>query len=120
MNVVPLSLALLVLANVFMTFAWYGHLSFLHDRPLWLAIMVSWGIAFFEYCLQVPANRLGFGALSLAQLKISQEVITMVVFMAFSRLYMKRPLSMDQLYATGCLVLAAYFMFRGGAGEATT
>jgi uncharacterized protein (DUF486 family) len=119
MNAIALSFALLVLANVFMTFAWYGHLSFLHHKPLWMAILVSWGIAFFEYCLQVPANRLGFGALSLAQLKISQEVITMLVFMGFSRWYMKRPWSMDLLYATGCLALAAYFMFRDGAGEST-
>lgn len=109
-----LSLSLLAVANVFMTFAWYGHLSSLKDRPLWMAVLVSWGIAFFEYCFQVPANRIGSGTLSLGQLKVSQEVITMIVFMGFSTWYMKKPLSMDLVYATGCLGLAAYFVFRGG------
>src|SRR2546423_930817 len=82
---------LLLCANVFMTFAWYMHLKNLRDRPLWMAIGVSWGIAFFEYCLQVPANRLGADRFDLGQLKIIQEVITMVVFMFFATLYMKRP-----------------------------
>ena len=93
------ALALLVGSNVFMTFAWYGHLGSLRDRPVWVAVLVSWGIAFFEYCLQVPANRIGYGALSLGQLKVAQEVITMFVFIAFSALYMKRPVSRDFLYA---------------------
>lgn len=105
---------LLLIANVFMTFAWYGHLASVRERPLWIVILASWGIAFFEYCFQVPANRIGYGPLSLGQLKVSQEVITMVVFMGFSTFYMKKPFSMDLVYATGCLVLAAYFIFRGG------
>lgn len=106
---------LLIASNVFMTFAWYGHLRSLRDSPLWIAIAVSWGIAFFEYCLQVPANRMGFGAMSLGQLKVLQELITMVVFMGFAYFYMRRPLSIDYLWATLCLCGAAYFMFRGGA-----
>jgi|SRR5690606_4887084 uncharacterized protein (DUF486 family) len=114
MTPLTISLALLVVANVFMTFAWYGHLSLLADRPLWLVILISWGIAFFEYCLQVPANRLGFSVMNLGQLKVAQEVIAMFVFMVFSRVYMKKPLTLDLLYATGCLVMAAYFIFRRG------
>jgi uncharacterized protein (DUF486 family) len=105
---------LLAIANVFMTFAWYGHLKTMAESPLWLVILVSWGIAFFEYCFQVPANRIGASVLTLGQLKVSQEVITMVVFMAFSVLYMKKPLSTDLVYASLCLVGAAYFVFRGG------
>ena len=112
------SLALLAIANVFMTFAWYGHLDRLRDKPLWIAILVSWGIAFVEYCFQVPANRMGFGALSLGQLKVAQEVITMIVFMGFSAWYMKRPITMDFVYATACLALGAYFVFRGGTPAA--
>lgn len=111
------TVALLVLANVFMTFAWYGHLQSLRDRPLWVAILVSWGIAFFEYCLQVPANRLGFGTFTLGQLKVMQEVITMFVFMAFAGLYMRRPVNLDFVWATLCLCGAAYFVFRGGSSE---
>jgi uncharacterized protein (DUF486 family) len=106
------ALLLLVCANVFMTFAWYGHLHALRDRPLWLAVVASWAIAFFEYCLQVPANRLGYGALSLGQLKIAQEVITMIVFMGFSAFYMKKPVSRDFLYAMLCMGAATYFVFR--------
>lgn len=105
---------LLAIANVFMTFAWYGHLKTMAGSPLWAVILVSWGIALFEYCFQVPANRMGYGVLSLGQLKVSQEVITMVVFMAFSVFYMKKPLSTDLIYASLCLVGAAYFVFRGG------
>ncbi len=116
MSPIVTSLSLLVVSNVFMIFAWYGHLGSLTQRPLWIAIMVSWGIAFFEYCFQVPANRMGYGSLSLGQLKVAQEVITMVVFMGFSVLYMKKAITMDLVYATGCLGLAAYFMFRGGTG----
>jgi uncharacterized protein len=116
---VALPLVLLVLANTFMTFAWYGHLGRLEGRPLWMIVLMSWGIAFFEYCLQVPANRMAYGTLSLGQLKVTQEVITMLVFMAFSTLWMRKPPSMDLLYATGCLALAAYFMFRGGLGESS-
>lgn len=106
------SLALLCVANVFMTFAWYGHLKSLSAQPLWVIILTSWGIAFFEYCFQVPANRIGYTAMTLGQLKVSQELITMCVFMVFSVVYMKKPLSLDLLYATLCLVLAAYFVFR--------
>lgn len=105
---------LLAVANVFMTFAWYGHLKTMAQSPLWLVILASWGIALFEYCFQVPANRLGYGVLTLGQLKVSQEVITMVVFMVFSVAYMKKPISADLLYASFCLVGAAYFVFRNG------
>ena len=109
------TICLLVVSNVFMTYAWYGHLKDLRSRPVWIAILASWGVAFLEYCFQVPANRIGYGRFSLGQLKVIQEVITMVVFMAFAALYMKRPVSLDFLWATLCLVGAAYFMFRGAA-----
>ena len=103
---------LLFLSNIFMTFAWYGHLKNLRSSALWMAILVSWGIAFFEYCLQVPANRIGIQHFSLGQLKVTQEVITMVVFAGFSVLYMKESLKLDYLWATLCWVAAAYFMYR--------
>jgi uncharacterized protein (DUF486 family) len=112
------TIGLLAASNVFMTFAWYGHLRDLRDRPIWIAILASWGIAFFEYCLQVPANRWGYETFSLGQLKVMQEVITMIVFMAFAAWYMRRPLSLDYVWATLCLAGAAYFVFRGGTGEA--
>ena len=107
--------ALLVIANVFMTYAWYGHLKYAKNAPLWGAVLVSWGVAFFEYCLQVPANRIGFGegAYSLQQLKVMQEIITMVVFAGFAAWYMRERLTLDFLWAGLCLVGAAYFMFRG-------
>lgn len=105
---------LLLFSNLFMTFAWYGHLKNLNTKPLFLVIMISWGIAFFEYVLQVPANRIGFEHYSLGQLKIIQEVITMIVFAGFAILYMKQPLKMDFLWAALCMVGAVYFMFRGG------
>ena len=107
------TVALLVCSNVFMTFAWYAHLRDLRARPLAIAILVSWGIAFFEYVLQVPANRLGFQTYSLAQLKILQEVITLGVFVPFAVLYMRQPLKLDFLWAGLCLVGAVYFAFRG-------
>lgn len=107
-----LPLILLFFSNIFMTFAWYGHLKNLRDSSLWIAILVSWLIAFFEYTLQVPANRLGINHFSLPQLKIIQEVITMVVFSGFSILYMKHPLKLDFLWASLCLVGAVYFIFR--------
>lgn len=107
------SIGLLILSNVFMTFAWYGHLKTLKSSALWIAIMVSWGIAFFEYCLQVPANRIGSDHFSLPQLKVIQEVITMLVFAAFTVLYMKQPIKLDFLWASLCMVGAVYFMFRG-------
>jgi uncharacterized protein len=104
---------LLVLSNVFMTIAWYGHLKNLADRPWYLAALVSWGIALFEYLLQVPANRIGYGAgLSLAQLKIAQEVITLAVFVPFAVVYMQQPMKLDYLWAALCLVGAVYFIFR--------
>ena len=106
---------LLVLSNLFMTFAWYGHLKNLASRPWYVAALASWGIALFEYLLQVPANRIGFTALSLGQLKILQEVITIAVFVPFAVLYMKQPLKLDFLYAAFCLVGAVYFVFRGAA-----
>lgn len=108
-----LPIAMLFIANIFMTFAWYGHLKSLKESPLWIAILVSWGIAFFEYLIQVPANRWGFETYTLAQLKIMQEAITMVVFVGFSFYYFKQPLKMDYLWASLCLVGAVYFVFRG-------
>jgi uncharacterized protein (DUF486 family) len=106
------SALLLVGSNVFMTFAWYAHLKNLGSRPLIVAIIASWGIAFFEYMLQVPANRIGFGAMTLGQLKIMQEVITLGVFVPFAVLYMRQPLKLDFLWAGLCMVGAVYFMFR--------
>jgi uncharacterized protein (DUF486 family) len=106
-------IVMLVGSNLFMTYAWYGHLKDLRNKPLIFAIVVSWGVAFFEYCLQVPANRLGFQVYSLAQLKIIQEIITMSVFAVFCVLYMKQSLKLDFLWAGLCLLGAAYFMFRG-------
>lgn len=105
-------IGLLILSNIFMTFAWYGHLKSLRESALWVAILVSWGIAFFEYVLQVPANRIGYSQFTLPQLKIIQEVITMVVFSAFSVLYMRQALKLDFLWAGLCLIGAVYFIFR--------
>ncbi|MGH7740953.1 MAG: DMT family protein [Candidatus Eiseniibacteriota bacterium] len=113
MKVVARTALLLVLSNVFMTFAWYAHLRNLRSKPLIVAVLASWGIAFFEYLLQVPANRLGFGPLSLSQLKVMQEVITLLVFVPFAVLYMKQPMKLDFLWAGFCLVGAVYFVFRG-------
>jgi uncharacterized protein (DUF486 family) len=103
---------LLVGSNVFMTFAWYAHLKNLSAKPWWIAALVSWGIALFEYLLQVPANRIGFTALSLPQLKIMQEAITLAVFVPFAILYMKQPLKLDYLWASLCIMGAVYFIFR--------
>ncbi len=103
---------LLTLSNVFMTFAWYAHLRNLSGRPWYIAAFISWGIALFEYLLQVPANRIGYTQMSLAQLKILQEVITLSVFVPFALLYMKAPLKLDFLWAALCLVGAVYFIFR--------
>ena len=104
---------LLACSNVFMTYAWYGHLKDLKGKFLPLVIAVSWGVAFFEYCLQVPANRIGYQYYTLGQLKVIQEIITMCVFAVFCTLYMKETLKLDYLWAGLCLVAAAYFMFRG-------
>jgi uncharacterized protein (DUF486 family) len=110
--VVAKTIGLLVLSNVFMTFAWYAHLRHLNQRPWLVAALVSWGIALFEYLLQVPANRIGHTALTLGQLKILQEVITLTVFVPFAVLYMKEEIRLDYLWAGLCLCGAAYFMFR--------
>ena len=108
------TVGLLLLSNLFMTFAWYGHLRHLATAPWWAAALISWGIALFEYLLQVPANRIGHaGGISLAQLKITQEVITLVVFVPFAVLWMGQPLKWDYLWAALCLVGAVYFIFRG-------
>ena len=104
---------LLIISNIFMTFAWYGHLKNLNTKPLWIVVLISWGIAFFEYCLQVPANRIGSDHFNLPQLKIIQEVITMLVFAGFSVFYMKENLRLDFLWASLCLIGAVYFIFRG-------
>ena len=113
MRSIPLTILLLVCSNIFMTFAWYAHLRDLSAKPWFIAVLVSWGIAFFEYTLQVPANRIGFRSLDLGQLKILQEVITLTVFVPFAVLYMKQPFKTDFLWAGLCLLGAVYFMFRG-------
>ncbi|KMN76413.1 uncharacterized protein (DUF486 family) [Chromobacterium alkanivorans] len=115
MNLSPYLLTplLLVLSNVFMTFAWYAHLKDMSSKPWWLAALASWGIALFEYLLQVPANRIGYGAMSLSQLKIIQEVISLSVFIPFAVFYMNQPFRWDYVWAGLCLVGAVYFMFRG-------
>jgi len=107
------SILLLVCSNVFMTFAWYAHLRNLRAAPLLLAVGVSWGLALFEYLLQVPANRIGFGVLQLSQLKILQEVITLTIFVPFAVFYMRQPVSLNFLWAGVCLMGAVYFTFRG-------
>jgi len=106
---------LLLGSNIFMTYAWYGHLKDLKAKALFLVIIISWGIAFFEYCLQIPANRIGYQFFSLSQLKVIQEIITMCVFAMFCVFYMRQSLTLDFLWAGLCLVGAAYFMFRGVA-----
>jgi uncharacterized protein (DUF486 family) len=112
MTATVITTMLLLCSNVFMTFAWYAHLKNFGARPWYIAVIVSWGIAFFEYLLQVPANRLGFRTLDLAQLKVMQEAITLLVFVPFAILYMKQPMKLDFLWAGLCLVGAVYFMFR--------
>jgi uncharacterized protein (DUF486 family) len=104
--------ALLAASNVFMTIAWYAHLKNLREKPWWIAAFLSWGVALFEYLLQVPANRIGYRQLNLGQLKIMQEVITLVVFMPFAVFYMRQPLKLDFLWAALCLCGAVYFVFR--------
>jgi len=113
MPVVVQTTLLLVASNLFMTFAWYGHLKNLGHRAWYIAALLSWGIALFEYLLQVPANRIGYGSMSLAQLKILQEVITLSIFVPFALLYMQQPLKLDYLWAGLCLLGAVYFIFRG-------
>jgi uncharacterized protein (DUF486 family) len=116
MQAIPLSLLLLVLSNVFMTFAWYAHLKNLSGSPWYVAALVSWGIAFFEYLLQVPANRIGYTVMTLPQLKIVQEVVTLAVFVPFVVFYMRQPLKLDYLWAALCMLGAVYFIFREGTG----
>jgi uncharacterized protein (DUF486 family) len=106
------SASLLAISNVFMTFAWYAHLKNMAAKPWVLAALVSWGIALFEYLVQVPANRIGYATLTLGQLKVMQEVVALAVFVPFALFYMKQPLKLDFLWAGLCLVGAAYFMFR--------
>jgi uncharacterized protein len=112
MSVLLQTTGLLVLSNIFMTFAWYAHLRNLGDQKWWIAAFASWGIALFEYLLMVPANRIGYTELSLSQLKVLQEVITLSVFVPFAVLYMQQPLKLDYLWAGLCLMGAVYFIFR--------
>ncbi|MEI6970069.1 MAG: DMT family protein [bacterium] len=112
MKILVTTIGLLILSNVFMTFAWYGHLKNMSDRAWYVAAIVSWSIALFEYLLQVPANRIGYGQLSLTQLKILQEVITLSVFIPFSVLYMQAQVKLDYLWAGLCMLGAVYFAFR--------
>lgn len=116
MRSVGLTIVLLCLSNVFMTFAWYAHLKELSHKPWLMAAVISWGIAFFEYMLQVPGNRIGYTVLSVGQLKIVQEVITLTVFVPFAVLYLKEPLKLDYLWAGLCVLGAVYFIFRGRLG----
>ena len=116
MPVILRTAGLLVLSNCFMTFAWYAHLKNLSDRPWYIAALLSWGVALFEYMLQVPANRIGYTAYSLGQLKILQEAITLIVFVPFAYLYMRQPLRLDFLWAALCILGAVYFVFRGHPG----
>lgn len=118
MREIGITIGLLSISNIFMTFAWYAHLKDLNSKPWLIAALVSWGIAFFEYMLQVPANRIGFSVLSLGQLKILQEVITLSIFVPFSLLYMKEPLKLDYLWAGLCILGAVYFIFRGEIASA--
>jgi uncharacterized protein (DUF486 family) len=112
MSIIARTVGLLILSNIFMTFAWYAHLKNLSTKPWYVAAIVSWGIALFEYLLQVPANRIGYTSLNLAQLKILQEVITLSVFVPFAIFYMRQPLKLDFLWASLCMMGAVYFMFR--------
>src|SRR5256714_14401335 len=116
MPVIAKTVVLLVLSNVFMTFAWYAHLKELNNRPWIVAALVSWGIALFEYLIQVPANRIGHTQLQLGQLKILQEVITLAVFVPFALLYMKQPIRLNFLWAALCLCGAVFFVFRDWPG----
>ncbi len=107
------TVVLLTLSNVFMTFAWYAHLKELNDKPWFVAALLSWGIALFEYLLQVPANRIGYTVLSVGQLKLLQEAITLTVFVPFAVFYMREPMRLDYLWAALCVMGAVYFVFRG-------
>jgi len=109
---------LLIVSNAFMSYAWYGHLRDLAHKPWYLVAVAAWGVAFFEYQFQVPANRIGFTALTLPQLKIMQEAISLLVFVPFSVLYMRAPVGVDYLYASLCILGAVYFIFRSAGGAA--
>jgi uncharacterized protein len=113
MRPIAVSVLLLSISNVFMTFAWYAHLKELNDKPWIVAALISWGIAFFEYGLQVPGNRIGYTVLSVGQLKMLQEVITLSIFVPFALLYLKEPLKLDYLWAGLCVLGAVFFIFRG-------
>ena len=113
MSVLIRTIVLLGISNVFMTFAWYAHLRNLNDKKWYIAALLSWGLALFEYLFQVPANRIGYSQYSLGQLKILQEIITLAVFAPFAFLYMQQPLKLNFLWAGLCMVGAVYFMFRG-------
>lgn len=112
MRPILVTILLLGLSNVFMTFAWYAHLKELNHKPWMIAALFSWGIAFFEYMLQVPANRIGYGVMSIGQLKILQEVITLSVFVPFAFFYLREPLKLDYLWAALCILGAVFFIFR--------
>lgn len=112
MSILVRTIILLTISNIFMTFAWYAHLRNFHEKPWFIAALVSWGLALFEYLFQVPANRIGYSQYSLGQLKILQEVITLSVFAPFAILYMQEPLKLNFLWAALCMVGAVYFMFR--------
>ncbi|MGQ0688303.1 MAG: hypothetical protein EVA59_09990 [Limnobacter sp.] len=112
MPAVPVTIVMLLISNIFMTFAWYAHLKDMSQKPWIIAALISWGIALFEYLFQVPANRIGYTVLSVGQLKVMQEIITLTVFVPFAVFYMKEPLKLDYLWAGLCLVGAAYFIFR--------
>lgn len=116
MNPIVISIALLLCSNIFMTFAWYAHLKELSSKPWFIAALVSWGVALLEYLFQVPANRIGYTVLSVGQLKIIQEVITLSIFVPFSLYYLKEPLKLDYLWAGICLLGAVFFMFRSKLG----
>ena len=112
MSTIWQTVGLLILSNIFMTFAWYGHLKHVRQYKWYIAAFISWGVALFEYLIQVPANRIGYGVMSLAQLKIMQEAITLAVFVPFSIYYMNQPIKLDYFYAMLCLIGAVYFIFR--------
>ena len=108
------TIVLLAISNLFMTFAWYGHLKYFHDKPIWITILISWGIAFFEYCLMVPANRLGYGRFTGYELKIIQEVITLIVFVGFAWVVLGEKLKWNYAVSLVCLAAAVYFAFGFG------
>lgn len=113
MSILLQTILLLAVSNIFMTFAWYGHLGNLKHRPVWIAVLVSWGIAFFEYLVQVPANRIGHQQFGVAQLKILQEVIALTVFVPIAVFFLREPIKLDYVWASLCVLAAVFFVFRG-------